>query len=263
MHPSYIPDTLSDQVIPPGLLHEEEIWNIVPNLILKEDSAEALLSVQRYTEGHLKKILTEVGFNPDIENKGRLTGHNTRVAILALLIADGMEDQGVDFPVDKEILAAAGLWHDTGKFHQTVHDSIYPCDRKIGPNDPAREIIKTHPKKGSIIPPLTTEMFTPEIRKKISDIIYAHHERYDGNGYYGIPNKEIPNEAWLIITADPTDVMLGTRGYNRQKTLTEVLKELEVCSGSQFHPTVTRSAIKTFSGQENLINHIRKYRHLY
>lgn len=257
--PSYLPQDLPPEAIPQGLLHEEEFWHINPQLVLKEDSANYFLETQRYTERYLRGLLKKAGCNPDIENKGRLTGHNTRVAILSLLIADGMEDQEMDFPVDKSILAPAALWHDVGKFDQQVHDSIFPSSRKLAKDDPARKIIATHPRIGAEIIMDTRY----RIRERISDAIHCHHERYDGKGYYQVPNPEIPNEAWVIGVADPTDVMLGTRGYAPQKKLEDVLTDLAINSGSQFHPAVADSAIRTFAGKESPIKHIRNYNHSY
>ena len=259
--PSYLPEDFPTNRIPEGLFHEERFWNVDPSLVLKQDSAAMLLETQRYTERHFRRVLNSAGFNPEIENKGRLTGHNTRVAILSLLIADGMEDQGVDFPIDKSVLAPAALWHDIGKFDQQVHDSIFPSNKRIAPDDPAREIIKTHPKKGAEIVANLRHILAERKRGEIADVIYCHHERYDGRGYYQVENDDIPNEAWVVMVADPTDVMLGTRGYARQKTLGEVLADLTVNSGSQFHPTIADSAIKTFTKSEKPIRHIGRYNH--
>ena len=45
--------------------------------------------------------------------------------------------------------------------------------------------------------------------------LYAelHHERYDGAGYYSVPQREIPVEAHVLIVADSFDAMTSKRAY--------------------------------------------------
>ena len=49
----------------------------------------------------------------------------------------------------------------------------------------------------------------------VADIIYCHHERYDGNGYYGVPLEQIPLGSRIIAAADTYDVMTSRDSYRR------------------------------------------------
>ncbi len=73
--------------------------------------------------------------------------------------------------------------------------------------------------------------------------LYAelHHERYDGRGYYSVPQREIPIEAHVLIVADSFDAMTSVRAYRPALTTTEAVLELRDKAGSQFHPLVAEA----------------------
>jgi HD-GYP domain-containing protein (c-di-GMP phosphodiesterase class II) len=72
----------------------------------------------------------------------------------------------------------------------------------------------------------------------VADIIYCHHERYDGNGYYKIALKEIPLGSRIIAAADTYDVMTSRDSYRRPVSSEAALAELRRVSGSQLDPAV-------------------------
>jgi HD-GYP domain-containing protein (c-di-GMP phosphodiesterase class II) len=70
-----------------------------------------------------------------------------------------------------------------------------------------------------------------------------HHERFDGNGYYGIPAAEQPLAAHLLIVADSFDAMTTDRPYRRALTPEVALAEIERQAGIQFHPAIAKAFV--------------------
>jgi HD-GYP domain-containing protein (c-di-GMP phosphodiesterase class II) len=70
-----------------------------------------------------------------------------------------------------------------------------------------------------------------------------HHERYDGDGYYGIERDEIPLGAHFLIVADSFDAMTSDRPYRDALTEEEALARIEAGAGTQFHPAVAKAFV--------------------
>ncbi|MEA2311974.1 MAG: hypothetical protein QOE28_1942, partial [Solirubrobacteraceae bacterium] len=78
----------------------------------------------------------------------------------------------------------------------------------------------------------------------VADIIYCHHERYDGNGYYHVPVDEIPLGSRIIAAADTYDVMTSRDSYRRPVSTEAALVELQRVSGSQLDPMVVETFVE-------------------
>ena len=64
--------------------------------------------------------------------------------------------------------------------------------------------------------------------------LYAelHHERYDGNGYYSVSQRDIPVEAHVLIVADSFDAMTSARAYRPALSNAEAVQELRDKAGA-------------------------------
>jgi HD-GYP domain-containing protein (c-di-GMP phosphodiesterase class II) len=72
-----------------------------------------------------------------------------------------------------------------------------------------------------------------------------HHERYDGAGYpYGLKGSEIPRLCRMLTVIDSFDAMTTERPYQETKNVDEAIKELQMCSGSQFDPELAELFIR-------------------
>lgn len=248
--PSYLPPK---SIAPRALEREESHWSLDPALVLEPSSAEEFLRSHRFTTKHIRSTLLSVGFNPDIENKGRLIGHNTRVALLSLLINDGLKREQNHFQADTRILASAAIWHDVGKYHQQIHDAIFPSSKRIPQEDEAWQVIRTHPAEGTKIP-LNMSCMPSEEQTRVAEAILFHHERMDADGYHGKKPSETPPESHIIAVADAIDVILGRRAYAYHTDLAGTIAELKRCSGTQFRTEVVNAAEKTLNTQSgNLV----------
>lgn len=70
----------------------------------------------------------------------------------------------------------------------------------------------------------------------ISDAIKYHHERYDGNGQFGIAGKDIPLAARLIAVADTFVAITTARSYRATLSYDEAIMELRQVRGTQLDP---------------------------
>jgi HD-GYP domain-containing protein (c-di-GMP phosphodiesterase class II) len=71
------------------------------------------------------------------------------------------------------------------------------------------------------------------------DIVYCHHEWWDGSGYpRGLKEEEIPLSARIFAIIDVWDALLSDRPYRKAWTHKKVLKYIRDLSGKQFDPQV-------------------------
>ncbi len=153
-------------------------------------------------------------------------GHSFRVAHYALALArrlgvDGEELKAIEW---------GGLLHDVGKM--AVPDEIL---RKVGPLDEREwQIMRQHPGWGFEM--LADIRF---LQKTALQIVYSHHERWDGEGYpRGLAGEEIPLAARIFAVVDTYDAMTSDRPYRRAGSHQAALFELERVAGRQLDPQV-------------------------
>jgi hypothetical protein len=77
-----------------------------------------------------------------------------------------------------------------------------------------------------------------------------HHERYDGQGYYGIEGGALPLASHFLIVADSFDAMTHDRPFRPALSKEDALTELEQNSGTQFHPAVAKAFVAVERGQD-------------
>jgi putative nucleotidyltransferase with HDIG domain len=77
-----------------------------------------------------------------------------------------------------------------------------------------------------------------------------HHERYDGQGYYGIDGGALPLASHFLIVADSFDAMTTERPFMPALSREEALAEIERNSGTQFHPAVAKAFVAVEQGQD-------------
>lgn len=200
---------------------------------LVQSRTESLLQLKEDKIENFEKTL--MSFVKLVDNRDTYTaGHSERVATYSKRIAKAMgkSDQ------ECELLYKAGILHDIGKV--ATPDSILLKPGKLNPLE--YELIQDH---------VTTSykvLVNIPMYKEIADIIYCHHEQYDGSGYpRGLKGDEIPPLAQIMILADAFDAMTSSRIYKARKDVPGAILELEACSGKQFDPKVVMVAKKVLS----------------
>jgi hypothetical protein len=81
-------------------------------------------------------------------------------------------------------------------------------------------------------------------------LVELHHERFDGQGYYGVAAAEIPIEAHVLIIADSFDAMTSARAYRPALTVQEATAEIRDKAGLQFHPVLARAFAGMMEGAD-------------
>ena len=161
----------------------------------------------------------------DIQNKDHYTGeHSLRVYELVQKLAIRM---GYKAKALNDITKAA-YYHDLGKIHIADHILNKPDKLNSEEYDKIKKHVETS--KDEIIKHFNTRVF---------DIIYQHHERFDGSGYpVGLKGYDILEEARILAVCDSYDAMITDRVYKKGKSAEIALLELRELSGILYDPEI-------------------------
>ncbi len=147
---------------------------------------------------------------------------------------------------EEELVHIAALLHDIGKF-------ILP-DRILKANVPLTDedwmLIKRHPQQGARVVS-SLDGYGP-----VAEIILAHHERIDGNGYpRGLASDDIPELARIISVADTYDVMTARDSYRTPMSSYDAIVELRRVAGKQLDPRFVEVFIELLEGKDVSFQH--------
>ena len=161
-----------------------------------------------------------------LDARDRMTArHSAAVARYAREIARaaGLSER------EQELAHTAGLLHDIGKF--IFPDHILKADSPLSEED--WRIVRRHPYQGAKIVS-RVEGYGP-----VAEIVLAHHERIDGNGYpRGLAGHRIPILSRILSVADVYDVMTARDSYRAPVTSLEAIEELRRVAGTQLDPGI-------------------------
>jgi putative nucleotidyltransferase with HDIG domain len=148
--------------------------------------------------------------------------HAIGVAQCSLAIAVQL---GVDADVRAAVVHGA-LLHDVGKL--CINEQILS---KPGPLTVEEQLrVREHPWEGRRI-------VEEAVEPPVTEVVTAHHERWDGNGYpRGLAGDRIPLAARVVAVADAYLAMCEDRPYRKRRTTTDAVRELQECAGTQFDP---------------------------
>ena len=158
-------------------------------------------------------------------------GHAQRVSELASVVAwqMGLRKQRV------RLIEQAAILHDIGKIG--VADAVLSKPGALTEED--WEEMRKHPELGYHI------LKDIEFLKEASEIVYAHHERYDGTGYpRGLRGEEIPQGARIFAVVDAYDAMTSHRPYRKAIPHHAAVEEIRRSAGSQFDPQVVQGFLE-------------------
>ena len=127
------------------------------------------------------------------------------------------------------MIARGAFLHDIGKM--AVPDSIL---RKPSSLTPAEvEIMRQHPFHGYVM------LKKIPYLQEVAEIVYAHHERFDGSGYpRGLRGQEIPLGARITAVANTLDSIINDLPYRPAQSVEAARKEIRLWSGRQFDPEI-------------------------
>lgn len=207
---------------------ENEMYKSQLEIMVNERTEKVLLLQDQQASNYNHAINSLVKM---IEGRDTYTGgHSERVALYSKKIAEAMgcTEEACD------LIYQAGILHDIGKI--ITPDAILLKPGKLTNNE--YSLIKNHVTAGYEI------LSEVPMYSKLVDIIYAHHEHYDGSGYPRfLKGDEIPMPARIMAVADAFDAMTTRRIYKSKKNSTEAIAELQELSGIWYDPKVIEVAL--------------------
>jgi PAS domain S-box-containing protein len=187
--------------------------------VLRRSNADLLLAYDSTLEGWSAAL--------DMRDK-EAGGHGQRVMALAVEMAEAvkMSDQELVY------LRRGALLHDIGKL--AIPDSIL---QKNGPlTDAEWAIMRRHPQN-------SYDMLYPIAYLRPSlDVVYCHHEWWDGSGYpRGLKGEDIPLVARIFAIVNVWDSLRTSRPYRAALSRDESLALMRQRAGIQFDPRLLES----------------------
>ncbi len=166
-------------------------------------------------------------------------GHSEKVTRLAVKIGKAMRLK----PEELDILRRGGLLHDIGKLG--IPNSILDKKGSLTPEE--REVIQTHPFLGAqILEPISSFA-------DVVDIVFQHHENYDGSGYPNqISREDISLYGRIVAVADRFDAMTAERPYREAMKQETAVNKIIQQSGHWFDPKIVRAFLEVIDQEENI-----------
>ena len=208
---------------------ENEAYKNHLSMLVDEKNHELQELLEFQSENYEQTLLSMIEM---IEQRDTYTaGHSKRVAEYSKNIAKAM-----GYSQEECIhIYQAGILHDVGKIG--TPDAVLLNPKSL--NDLEYKLIQGHVKNSYKL------LKSIPMFHSMAEIVYSHHERYDGKGYpRALSADEIPELARIIIIADSFDAMTTNRIYKARKSVKEAVEEIRKFSGAQFDPKVVEVAVK-------------------
>jgi HD-GYP domain-containing protein (c-di-GMP phosphodiesterase class II) len=151
--------------------------------------------------------------------------HNYRVTIYSVRIAEALS-----LPTQQiQSLIKGAFLHDIGKIG--ISDTILLKPGKLTSEE--FRVMKQHVLLGVDI------IENNDWLKDAYDVIYYHHEKYDGSGYsQGLMGESIPKNARIFSIADVFDALTSKRPYKEAFSFEKAMKILNEGADSHFDPQI-------------------------
>ncbi len=158
--------------------------------------------------------------------------HTHRVGQMSALLAKqlGLGDSQVS------LIRRAAELHDVGKIG--VPDAILLKIGKLTTEE--FEVVKTHTVIGARI--LSGGKFP--LLRLAEEIAFAHHERWNGEGYAGMRGLDIPLAGRIVAVADVFDALTQQRPYKPAWPVAEAIAEIDRQRDRQFDPEVVEAFLR-------------------
>jgi putative nucleotidyltransferase with HDIG domain len=222
------------------LITENENYRLrLEQLVLEKTKAlnQALTSLKFVHSATLDALSMALDFRDQ-----STSGHSRRVADLTAGAAGSM---GIKDAALVQIEHGA-LLHDIGKLK--IPDSILWKPAKL--NDEEWITMRRHAEYGYEF------LSNVEFLKGAAEIVYSHHEKYDGTGYpRALRGEEIPFGARVFMVVDSVDAMIYKRPYNNPITFKDAAAEVRRCTGTQFDPSIVEQTLAYLG--DHIPSHLR------
>jgi putative nucleotidyltransferase with HDIG domain len=206
------------------------LHTLAEQAVIAIDNAQLFENLQHTNqELSLAYDTTLEGWGKALELRDKETqGHTSRVTDLTLELARQM---GIP---EAELLQIrrGSLLHDIGKMG--VPDSILHKNGDL--TEEERSEMRKHPQ-------YAYDMLYPiAYLRPALDIVYSHHEWWDGSGYpRGLKGEEIPLSARIFAITDVWDALSSDRPYRKAWHSEKILEYIRGLSGKQFDPKIVET----------------------
>ena len=181
---------------------------------LQQTNRELTLAYEATIEGWSRAL--------ELRNK-EIAGHSLRVTEMTLRLARKM---GIS---DEQLvhIRRGALLHDIGKLG--IPDAILFKPDLL--TEQERQVMRQHPVLGyTLLSPI--QFLRPAL-----DIVYCHHENWDGNGYSrGLKGEEIPQAVCLFSVVNVWDALIADRPFRRGVSKNDAVAYIKDQGGKQFDP---------------------------
>jgi hypothetical protein len=162
-------------------------------------------------------------------------GHSIRVSNYMMDIAAELGvREGTKEWVDMQ---RGSLLHDVGKIG--VSDNILLKPGKL--TDEEWQLMRLHPEIGYNM------LRDVKFLSGAAEIVFSHHERWDGKGYpRGLKGEDVPLGARIFAVCDTFDSMTSDRPYRKALSTMESMNEILKFRGSQFDPLVVEAFLDIY-----------------
>jgi len=154
-------------------------------------------------------------------------GHSRRVTLNTIAIA-----QALGLPREQIAVIARGAFlHDIGKM--AIPDAVLRKPGRL--NAEETKIMQEHPYRGYVM------LQKIPFLREATEIVWAHHENFDGTGYpRGLKGEEITLGARIAAIANTLDSITSDLPYRPAQSLKAAREEIRRWSGRQFDPDIAK-----------------------
>ncbi|MEB3187816.1 MAG: HD domain-containing phosphohydrolase [bacterium] len=155
--------------------------------------------------------------------------HSSNVMSLSLVVGAAL-----GYPVERlRILGIGALLHDIGK--SMVPEAILHKPGKLTADE--FRIMATHPANGIML--LSPYAWATQ---DIRNIVFQHHEKYDGSGYpLGIKGDAIAEFSRIVSVVDVYDALISNRPYKKGLPPNVVYEAILHGAGTHFDPRIVEA----------------------
>jgi HD-GYP domain-containing protein (c-di-GMP phosphodiesterase class II) len=157
--------------------------------------------------------------------------HSRKVSDLAFILSQQMGVRREDV----QLIQRAAVLADIGKLE--IAESILSKPGQLSEQEWVE--MQRHPEFGSRILEEVLHL------SDAAEVVLAHHERFDGQGYpNGLKGEEIPMGSRIYAVADAYIAMTSDRPHRKKMTHEMALREILRNSLTQFDPEVVRAFVR-------------------
>ncbi len=175
------------------------------------------------------------------ESRDEGTGqHLERISQYTRILAEELQRRRDDLdPQWVRTVGITSILHDVGKVG--IPDEVLLKPGKL--TEAERATIERHPFiGGDTLMAIKQHWGDDPFLVTASEICFAHHERWDGQGYpFGLAGDAIPLSARIVALADVYDALTSARPYKQALPHDEVVQRIRDASGTHFDPQMVEA----------------------